>query len=74
MSRRKIVLGIGIMFSKTLVRNAMLFIEPSLGLNDTQGYLGMPRSRFIGNGNVTLTTRMLKLLLYRVSYSEPDRQ
>ena len=50
------------------------FIEQSLGLNDTQGYLGMPRSRFIGNGNVTLTTRMLKLLLYRVSYSEPDRQ
>ena len=59
MSRRKIVLGIGIMFSKTLVRNAMLFIEPNLGRNDTQGYIGMPQFRFIGYSKVTLTTRII---------------
>ena len=62
------------MFSKTLVRNAMLFIEPNLGRNDTQGYIGMPQFRFIGNSKVTLTTRMLQIFQYRVSYSEPDRQ
>ena len=42
------------MFSKTLVRNAMLFIEPNLGRNDTQGYIGMPQFRFIGNSKVQL--------------------
>lgn len=62
------------MFSKTLVRNAMLFIEPNLGLNDTQGYIGMHRFRFIGSSKVTLTTRLLKMLLYRVFYYKPDRQ
>ena len=28
------------------------FIEPNLGLNDTQGYIGMPQFRFIGNSKV----------------------
>ena len=30
------------------------FIDPNLGLNDTQGYIGMPQFRFIGNSKVQL--------------------